>query len=112
MTLFRLSGTYEAFVGSEGSQRLVRIEVLVSLKDHEIYRARVWVQSTYNLYPTFLNLGKDGADLKQVHSSDQLNAEITSLIADDPSWATGIACSSEQAFLDQVCRRIETVLRE
>jgi hypothetical protein len=104
--LFRLVSTYELFLPPGTTERLVRIEVLQSLSDNDVYRARVWLQTTYNIYPTFLNTGGKGEDLHNTHSSDQLNAEITTLIAESHDLLTGKRCTSEKDFADYVSSRV------
>lgn len=104
--LFKLVSTYELFLALGATERPVRIEVFQSISDNDIYRARVWLQTTYNLYPTFLNSGRKGEDLHNTHSCDQLNAEITTLIAESPDLLTGKRYRREKDFVDYVSSRV------
>jgi hypothetical protein len=104
--LFRLISTYELFFPPGSTERLVRIDVLQSVSDNKMYRARVWRQTTYNLYPTFLNTGNKGEDLRHTHSSDQLDTDITILIAESPDLLTGVRCESEQDFIKYLISRV------
>jgi Arc/MetJ family transcription regulator len=106
MRIFRLIESYEFFLEQSADKRLIRVEVLEATNDNQLFRARVWLQNTYNLYPTFLNLGASGEDLKQVHSSDQISTEISTLIADEPEWLTGIRCKNAKEFLDSILTRV------
>jgi hypothetical protein len=104
--LFKLISTYELVLTLNDAERPVRIEVFSSASNNQIYRARVWVQNTYNLYPTFLNIGEHGEDLHKMHSSDQLDTDITTIIAEDPDLITGKRYGNEQAFLDYLKTRV------
>ena len=103
---FRLVSTYELMLTLGSMDRPVRIEVFRSLSDTQLYRARVWAQNTYNLYPTFLNTGQKGEDLRKVHSSDQIDADITSVLAEEPDLLTGKHYRSEEEFLAYVKTRV------
>ncbi len=102
MNLFKLTSTYEHFLPVGNNSQLVRIEIFRSAADLNIYRARIWIQNTYNLYPTFMNTSNEGGDLHCLHSSDQLNSDITSVVAEDPSLITGIQFENENQFLAYV----------
>lgn len=99
MEFFKQASAYEVFLPGGDSSQLLRVEIFKSITDANIFRARIWVQSTYNLYPTFMNIADDGSDLHRVHSSDQVNSEITSVVADDPSLITGKRYDNEDQFL-------------
>lgn len=105
-TLFKLISTYEQIVTLNTVDYPVRMEIFKSLDDRSFYRARVWVQNTYNLYPAFINSGKNGEDLHKVHSSDQVDMEITTLIADDPTLITGKHYTNESDIVDYVKSRV------
>lgn len=106
MHIFSLVKTYEFFLENSDDKRLIRIELFEAIDDGEVLRARVWIQNTYNIYPTFLNLGPQGEDLKLIHSSDQLNIDITLSVSDTPEWITGIRGMSTDSFLDLIQKRI------
>ena len=99
-TLFKLIATYELVVEFSTLERPVRIEIFKPLEDKFLYRARVWMQNTYNLYPAYLNTDKNGEDLNTIHSSDQLDMDMTSLITDDPEIITGKHYMNKSDFLD------------
>lgn len=104
--LFKLVSTYEILLYLEQTDRPVRIEVFRSLSDCQMYRARVWVQNTYNLYPTLLNTGNRGEDTHTMHSCDLVNMEITLAIAEDPDFITGKHYKDEEDFVDYIKSRI------
>jgi len=95
--LFKLVSTCELFICLDGTDRPVRIE---------IFRARVWLQNTYDVHPTFVNNGGN-AEFDTIYSSDQIDMEITSLIAESPTLMTGQRYLSEDAFLTYLINRVE-----
>lgn len=100
MKIFRLSETYEFYIDPVEYSKLVRIEIFKSTDVPCTLRGRVWLQSTYNLYPTFINLEKNSHN--QVFSSDQINQEITLSVATSPDWVTGVETDDEKAFFNEV----------
>lgn len=104
--LYRLISTYELLLTVGGAERPARIEVFQS-QDGSKYRARIWIQNTYNLYPTLMNTNNSGDDLHTMHSSDEINQEITSIILEDPGLVTGKEFNGE----DQLISYIETRLK-
>ncbi len=98
--LWKLVATYELLLELGQTRRPVRVEVFKSNNGGSRFRARLWVQGTYNLYPTFLNMGPQGQDLRHVHSSEELNQEITSLVVENPAFMEGIEFESEGAFVE------------
>ena len=106
--LFKLISTYEIILHLNKTDRPDRFEVFRSLADDSIYRARVWVQNTYNLYPTSLNINDKGDDLHRMHSCDELAQEITLAIAGNPDFITGKKYTDEQAFVDYILSRIKS----
>jgi len=105
--LYKLISTYELLLELGSTERPVRIEIF-QLPDGKRFRARVWVQNTYNLYPTLININEKGDDLHAVHSSDDLNQEITSLILEDPELIRGKEFNSEDEVLRYVEERINS----
>jgi hypothetical protein len=100
--IYRLVSVYEVLLRISKIDRPVRLEIFRSLIDLENYRARIFVQNTYNLYPTFINIGEHGEDLHVVHSADHIDMDITSLVAEVPGLMTGINFPSEDVFLEYV----------
>jgi len=98
--LWKLVATYELLLELGPIHRPVRIEVFKSNNGSSRFRARLWVQGTYNLYPTFLNMGPQGQDLHKIHSSEEMNQEITSLVVENPAFIEGIEFQSEVAFVE------------
>jgi hypothetical protein len=98
--LFRLLSTYEFLGHNNDVQLSFRIEVFESLDIPKNYRARVWTSNFYNLYPTFLNTDKTGNDLHHMHSSDQLNIDITCIVADDPEILIGKVFENELSVVN------------
>lgn len=106
MEIFHLVESYEFFIEYARDKKLVRVEIFESLGKRGLFRTRAWIQNTYNLYPTFVNMGAHGDDLRQVHSSDQLNMEITTLVAETPDWITGVHMSDKESFLTRIQQRV------
>jgi hypothetical protein len=105
--LFRLMSTFEYSVQIKSTQRWFRIDVLASVSDSSVFRTRIWIENTYNLYPTLLNCDAAGRDLHLVHSADELNTAITSVIVDDPRCMSGVRCGGEQEALRYATRMID-----
>lgn len=110
MKTFRLDETYEFFVELAKATKLVRIEIFSAVEDPQTFRTRVWLQDIYNLYPTMLNLGKNGEDLRHFHSSEHLNVEISLSVVESPEWLTGIWSESRSRFLELVRARVLSVI--
>jgi len=84
---FLLQSTYDIVLEFSTNIRSVRIEILRSTENPKKFRTRVWDQNTYNLYPTFANMPKEGGITNKMMSCDEINREITTLLSaeDDPS---------------------------
>jgi hypothetical protein len=106
INLFRLASTYEHFVVIKGAKKLVRIEIFSMVSSSNVLRCRVWIQNIYNLYPALLNSDKIGNDLHAVHSADELNMEISSIVVENEHYLNGTSCESEQEILDYLADRI------
>jgi len=99
--LWKLATTYELLLELGQTVRPIRIEVFKSEEACSRFRARIWVQNMYNLYPAYINTGPQGQDLHQVHSSDELNQDIT-YIVEDPAFLEGVEFESEGAFVESL----------
>ena len=82
---FKLLNTYDVVLKFSTNTRPVRIEIFRSLDNEKKYKARVWDQSTYNLYPTFANISEEAGLENKLFSCDEVNREITTLLSDDPN---------------------------
>lgn len=100
LKLFRLSEVYEFYADPVEHEKLVRIEIFKSMDASCSLRTRVWLQNTYNLYPTFINCEERSHD--NIYSSDQINQEITLLVATSPDWLTGVEISDEKIFFNEI----------
>ncbi len=80
--------------------RPVRKEIFRSIENVNYFRARIWDQCTYDLYPTFLNI--DLENNKKIYSSDELNREITLTVAEESNLITGKEYSNEEEFLKYI----------
>lgn len=105
--LYKLISTYEILLDLEPTERPVRIEIFQSA-DGKRFRTRVWVKNMYNLYPSLMNINEKGDDLHAIHSSDDLNQEITSLILEDPELIRGKEFGSEDELLQYVVVRVNS----
>lgn len=103
MKIFQLLEVYEFFANPDGKNNLVRIEIFEASDESCLFRARIWLQTTYDLHPTFISPHKDDA---RVFSSDQLNQDITLLLADDPSWLTGCRFTNKKIFFDKIFENV------
>ncbi|MDH5178048.1 MAG: hypothetical protein OEZ39_16210 [Gammaproteobacteria bacterium] len=99
---FKLSNTYEMLLEFKDVSRVIRIDVFHGIENGSLYRARVWDQTTYNLYPTFANIAKEGGLKNEMYSCDEINREITTIIAEEPTLITGKVYSSESEFLEYI----------
>lgn len=109
---FRLASTYELVDRRPGLWKIFRIEIFRELLEENTFRARVWMQNSYNMYPASVNTGKNGEDLRKVHSCDQIDSEITLDIAEDPSLITGRGYNSEKEFRDYVVARVWAFVKD
>jgi len=100
--LFKLLSTYEYLHFYNDAEVPFRIETFRSIERHNIYRARVWVLNSYNLYPSLNNSGASGEDLHKVHSADQINQDITTLLADDTGILIGKHFENEEELLNYI----------
>lgn len=100
--LFLLHASYETFLETGNTVRPVRVEVLRSIENPLLFRARIWEQTTYNQYPTFANITKGSGLDNRMLSCDEINREITSLVADSPELITGKEWASEQDFVTHI----------
>lgn len=100
--LFLLHASYETFLELGNTIRPVRVEVLRSIENPMFFRARIWEQTTYNQYPTFANITEGGGLDNRMLSCDEINREITSLVADSPEFITGKEWASEQEFVTHI----------
>lgn len=110
MNIFSLKEVFEFFVNTGEDEKLVRIEIFESNDNDGIFRMRVWFQDTYNLYPTFLNIGKATHDW--VYASEIINQEISLAVAPIPEWLTGIRYPDIKSFYDDVYKRVHQYLHD
>jgi len=87
--------------------RPIRIEILQSLDNPNIFRPRVWVKNTYNVYPTTVNTGPKGEDLRSMHSSDDFNNDISNILAEDESFFVGKYYDNEDQVLQYAINRVK-----
>jgi hypothetical protein len=92
--------------------RPVRIEIFRNLENEKLFRARIWEHCVYDMYPTFLNLDLKSANKELIYSSDELNKEITSFVAEESSLITGKEYQSEEDFLKYIESRVKEYQRE
>ena len=106
---FILKSTYETTLAFSTNTRHVRIEIFRSTDNAKKYRARVWDQNTYNLYPTFANIKTKGGLENRMVSCDEINRDITTLLSEDPNdlfW--GKEWESEEKYLSYIKALIGT----
>ena len=108
-TMFRLISTYE-MLGSTFKRKVggsLRMEIFKSQDNQSLYRARIWLQGTYNLYPSELNRDGKGGDLHRTHSEDTIDTEMTTIISNDYTLVTGKYYKSESDFVNYIKSLIE-----
>jgi len=110
--IFKLKNTYEIFIEVAGTKRPVRIEILESGQDAGVFRARVWDQNTYNLYPTMANLLPQGGIEHGIFSCDEINREVTTIVADAPEFILGKTYTDENEFLRHIIGLVKTYEKE
>ena len=106
---FILQSTYEVVLEFSSNTRPVRIEIFRSADNAKKLRARVWDQTSYNLYPTFANMPQEGGLTNSLMSCDEVNREITTILsANDPTDIIfGKEWESEEQFLSYLREQIE-----
>ena len=106
---FKLISSYDVVLDFSTNKRPLRIEILRSTENEKKYRARVWDQHTYNLYPTFANMKPEGEIENTLFSCDEINREITTILnQDDPrDLIFGKEWESEEDFLNHLKNLIE-----
>ena len=104
---FLLKSTYEYVIEFKMNTRPIRIEIFLSLENNKKYRVRVWDQNTYNLYPTFANMPPGGGIENKMMSCDEVNREITTLVAETPEVILGMEWESEASFLNYLKKAID-----
>ena len=100
---FILQSIYEVVLEFSTNTRPVRIEIFRRVDNEKKLRARVWDQTTYNLYATFANMSKEGGLTNSMMSCDDMNREITTILSDDPDdlfW--GKEWDSEARYLSHL----------
>ena len=90
--------------------RFVRIEVFECISQPKNFRARVWLDENYNLYPTRLNSDQNGNAVNMIHSSDVVNRDITSLLSGADEWICGKVFASEEDFVSSTMPSVNEVL--
>ena len=109
MILFKLLSVYEITVKDQNIGRPVRIEIFQSSENINLYRPRVWVKKTYNVYPAAVNTGSKGEDLHRMHSSDDFNNDISLLIAEDDTFYSGKLYDNEEDVLEYTLSRLSSL---
>lgn len=99
-SVFTLVSTYELLLDAGETVRPFRIEVFQSRDDKGVFHGRVWQQTTYNLYHTFSNISAGEGIQNRLLSCDEINREVTSLVADSVEFITGKKCESQEEFLE------------
>jgi hypothetical protein len=100
--LFSLHSTYELLLELGNTLRPIRAEVFIGVENPTVFRARIWEQTTYNLYPTFANITKGEGPQNRLLSCDEINREITLMVADSPEFITGKQWVSEEEFVAHI----------
>lgn len=108
--VFELAKTYETELHTVSGLTSLRVEVFRSLKTPKLYRCRAWVSNEYNLYPSILNSGPQGEDLKKIHTADTISTEITHIIADDENLFRGFVSEDEERAFERVLKLARNAL--
>lgn len=100
MEYFELIRTIEFDIKNDTCSTSVRIELLKSNIISNKYRAKSKELTTFNLYPTFLNMGPHGEALQHFHSSDSIWREL--FIINDEEIYLGFVAENDESALNRV----------
>ena len=104
--LFRVSAVYEEIVEISTRWRIFRIEILCCEEYPRRKRVRIWLNDFYNLYPSDINSGRNGEDLKACHSCEEINIDITNSVIDDNDLLLGGKEIDDSSLLEYSLERI------
>lgn len=90
--------------------KVARIEVFEAINEPLLFRGRVWLSNTYNIYPSQLNTGDNGEDLHKMYSADVINSEITYHLLSASELIEGKRFISKDDFLNGILLQIEDYL--
>ena len=101
---YKLLSTYDVMLEFSTNSRNLRIEILESVETKNKFKARVWDLTTYNLYPTFANIAKEGGIENKIFSCDEMNRDVTNLLpgGDPETLILGKVWDSEKQFLTHI----------
>ena len=72
MEYYNLIKTIEFDLTDDTYTRMVRVELMRSNLDPNKYRAKLMELRDYNMYPSIMNTGPKGEDLRNFHSADRI----------------------------------------
>jgi len=98
MEYYELIKTIEFDIEEESMTKMVRVELLCSNVNADKYRAKLMELTDYNLYPSLINSGPKGEDLRQCHSADRVWRDLP---IGSMELYTGFIAASEEAALER-----------
>ena len=110
-SIFRLIDIYEISEYVDERLHIFRIEIFESIKQPLLYRSRVWLSTTYNVYPSQFNTNINGEDLHTLHSADCINTDITFNMHCADDLVNGNTYKSKEEFLRLVMGEVEKYIR-
>jgi hypothetical protein len=111
---FKLLEVFEVKLDINGWIRCIRYEIFSSIKEVKKYRARVYIDEQYNLYPYLLNSTSDnnGVALNKHHSVDMINRDITTLLPIGEELAIGKIWLSLDEFMSYLHPQVMSFVSE
>ena len=104
MEYFKLINTIEFDIKVVAQTKIVRVELLKSNINNNKYRAKLMEITDYNLYPSIINTGPKGEDLKQCHSADRIWRDLP---VEDSDLYIGYVAESEEAALERAIKALK-----
>lgn len=108
--IYKLTAVYEWPERIGEWLRFVRVEVFACVSQPGNFRARVWLDENYNLYPARLNSDQNGNAINMIHSTDVVNRDITTLLPGVDEWICGKLFASEDDFVSSIMPAVNEVL--
>lgn len=99
---YSLVEVQEVSFNIDGWLKFIRIEIFVAIAEPALFRGKVWLSESYNLYPSNLNTNLDGGNLQSLHSEDVVNRDITAILSCGQSLLEGKKYESKNIFINEL----------
>ena len=104
MEYYELIRTVEFDLTEDAYTKMVRVELMRSNSNQDKYRAKLMELRDYNMYPSIMNTGPKGEDLRNFHSADRIWCEIP--VASYELYM-GFISESEEAALQKAIEELK-----